>query len=79
MNPVKLKSNAPPFEYCSAKKQHPPPFTLNGSVDRAREERGGPVEPSVTLVNYGKRAMTHAEASLDLGESFMVLDAIRQT
>jgi len=50
-----------------------------GSVDRAREGRGGPIEPSVLLVNYGKRIMTHAEASLDLGESSLVLNAIRET
>jgi REP element-mobilizing transposase RayT len=50
-----------------------------GSVDRAREERGGPIEPSVTLLNHGKRIMTRAAASLDLGESFLVLNAIRET
>jgi REP element-mobilizing transposase RayT len=50
-----------------------------GSLDRAREGRGGPIEPSSTLVNYGKRTMTHAEARLDLGESFLVLSAIRET
>jgi len=50
-----------------------------GSVDRTREGRGGPIEPSATLVNYGNRIMTHAEANLDLGESFLVLSAIRET
>jgi REP element-mobilizing transposase RayT len=50
-----------------------------GSVDRARETRGGPIEPSVALVNYGNRIMTHAAASLDLGDSFLVLNAIQET
>jgi hypothetical protein len=50
-----------------------------GSVDRAREGRGGPIEASVALVDYAKRAMTDAEASLDLAESFLVLSAIRET
>jgi REP element-mobilizing transposase RayT len=50
-----------------------------GSVEREREGRGGPIEPSASLVNYGKRAMTHAEASLSSSESLVVLDAIRQT
>jgi hypothetical protein len=30
-----------------------------GSVDRTREGRGGPIEPSVALVEHGKRNMTH--------------------
>jgi hypothetical protein len=51
----------------------------NGSVDRVREGRGGPIEPSATLVNYQKRAMTHAEASLDPHESSEVLRSIRET
>jgi len=50
-----------------------------GSVDRAREGRGGPIEPSAALVNYGKRTMTHAGASLNFGESLLVLCAIRET
>jgi hypothetical protein len=50
-----------------------------GSVDRAREGRGGAIEPSAALVNYGKRTMTDAEARLDLDESFLVLSAIRKT
>jgi REP element-mobilizing transposase RayT len=50
-----------------------------GSVDRAREGRGGAIEPSAALVSYGKRTMTHAEASLDFGESLLVLSAIRET
>jgi hypothetical protein len=50
-----------------------------GSVDRPREGRGGPIEPSATLVNYGERIMTHSAASLDLGESLLVLSAIRET
>jgi REP element-mobilizing transposase RayT len=50
-----------------------------GSVDRAREGRGGPIEPSATLVNYGKRIMTNVEASLNLHESILVLNAIRET
>jgi hypothetical protein len=50
-----------------------------GSIDRVREGRGGPIEPSVGLVNYAKRTMTHAEASLDLGESLVVLGAISET
>jgi hypothetical protein len=53
--------------------------TVNGSVDRVREERGGPIEPSAALVNYQKRAMTHAEASLDPRESSEVLRSIRET
>jgi REP element-mobilizing transposase RayT len=51
----------------------------NGSADRPRKGRGGPIEPSAALVDYGKRVMTHAEASLNTGESLAVLDAIRQT
>jgi hypothetical protein len=50
-----------------------------GSIDRVREGRGGPIEPSVGLVNYAKRTMTRAEASLDLGESLVVLGAISET
>ena len=50
-----------------------------GSVDRERKGRGGPIEPSASLVSYGERAMTHAEALLNSSESLMVLDAIRQT
>jgi REP element-mobilizing transposase RayT len=50
-----------------------------GSVDRTREGRGGPLPPSVPLVNYGERIMTHPEASLDRSESFLVLNAIRKT
>lgn len=50
-----------------------------GSDDRMREGRGEPIEPSVALVNYGKRIMTHSEARLDPGESFLVLSAIRET
>jgi REP element-mobilizing transposase RayT len=50
-----------------------------GSVDRVREGRGGPIEPSAALTCYGKRVMTHAEARLDRGESWLVLNAIRET
>ena len=50
-----------------------------GSVDRTREGRGGPIEESAPLVNYGKRAMTHVLDRLDLGESFRVLGAIQET
>jgi hypothetical protein len=50
-----------------------------GSVDRSREGRGGSIEPSSALVNYGKRAMTHVENTLALSESFLVLNAIRET
>lgn len=50
-----------------------------GSVDRARQRRGGPIEPSATLVDYGRRAMTHAQARLDSGEPFLVLNAIQET
>lgn len=50
-----------------------------GSADRTREGRGGPLPPSVPLVNYGKRIMTHIEARLDRDESFLVLKAIRET
>ena len=50
-----------------------------GSIDRAREGRGGLLRPSIPLVNYGKRIMTHTEASLDRSESFLVLNAIRET
>ena len=35
-----------------------------GSVDRTRQGRGGPVDASVALVNYGQRIMTYSEASL---------------
>jgi len=35
--------------------------------------------PSVPLVNHGKRIMTHTEASLDRGDSLLVLNAIRET
>lgn len=45
-----------------------------GSWDRGR----GAIEPSVALVEYGKRVMTHAEAGLELGESTIVLGAIRE-
>jgi hypothetical protein len=51
----------------------------DGSVDRTRERRGGPVEASVALVAYEERAMTHAEASLEPAESFTVLRAIVET
>jgi hypothetical protein len=50
-----------------------------GSVDRERKGRGGPIEPSASLVSYGKRAMTHGEAMLNSSESQVALDAIRQT
>src|SRR5579862_3777576 len=50
-----------------------------GSLDRAREGRGGPIEPSAALVGYGKRVMTHAEAKLDLGQSSVVLRALLET
>jgi REP element-mobilizing transposase RayT len=50
-----------------------------GSVDRTREGRGGPLAPSAGLVNYGKRIMTNAEASLDSNETIVVLRAIRET
>jgi hypothetical protein len=50
-----------------------------GSVDRVREGRGGPIEASPALVDYGHSAMTHPEARLDLAESFVVLNAIRET
>ena len=50
-----------------------------GSVDRPREGRGGPIEPSASLVHYGARAMTHSEAKLGHEESFTVLSAIRAT
>jgi hypothetical protein len=48
----------------------------DGSVDRARERRGGPIEPSTKLVAFERRAMTGAEASLDPGEALIVLRAI---
>jgi REP element-mobilizing transposase RayT len=50
-----------------------------GSVDRAREGRGGPIESSDKLVSYGRRIMIYAEARFDSGESFAVLNAIRET
>jgi len=50
-----------------------------GSADRTREGRGGPIEPSVALVEYGKRIMTHAESRFDPSESCLVLNAIRET
>jgi hypothetical protein len=37
------------------------------------------MEPSPLLTDYAKRTMTHVEARLDLGESFLVLKAIRET
>jgi len=48
-------------------------------VDRARERRGGPIEPSAKLVAYEKRGMTDIEASLDPGEAPVVLRAILET
>ena len=52
---------------------------VDGSVDRAREGRGGPIESSAKLVAFEKRAMTGAEASLDSGEALIVLRAILET
>jgi hypothetical protein len=46
-----------------------------GSVDRAREGRGGPIEPVAALVRYGRSVMTGGEARLDLRQSFVVLAA----
>jgi REP element-mobilizing transposase RayT len=51
----------------------------NGSLDRASGGRGGPIEASANLVGYANRAMTHAEASLDLKEALLVLRAIQET
>lgn len=50
----------------------------NGSVDRARGGRGGPIEASATLVGYANRAMTHSEASLDSRTALVVLRAIQE-
>jgi hypothetical protein len=50
-----------------------------GSIDRVREGRGGPIEPSDSLVEYDKQAMTEMEARLNLGDTFLVLKAIQET
>jgi len=51
----------------------------DGSVDRAREWRGGPVNPSAKLVAFEKRVMTDAETILGPGEVLIVLRAIQET
>ena len=50
-----------------------------GSVDRTRGARGGQLAPSAELVEYGGRAVTHAEARLDFGQACTVLAAMRET
>lgn len=53
--------------------------SADGSVDRVRERRGGPIEPSDKLVAFDRRSMTSAEASLDPNEALIVLRAILET
>jgi hypothetical protein len=48
-------------------------------VDRARERRGGPIQPSAKLVAHEKRGMTETEASLDASEAVVVLHAVLET
>jgi hypothetical protein len=50
-----------------------------GSVDRPRPTRGGPIAPSPALIRYGQHAMTDPVASLSLEESQTVLDAFVET
>lgn len=50
-----------------------------GSVDRVRNGRGGPIQPSSKLVAFGERIMTHAPARLELHQAFIVLNAVRET
>jgi hypothetical protein len=51
----------------------------NGSDDRIRKGRGGPIDPSPALASYGWQIMTHAEARLSYDETFTVLKAFRET
>ncbi len=51
----------------------------SGSVDRARNVRGGVMEPAPALVNYGQHVMKHPAVVLGLEDSLQVLKAIQET